>query len=180
MEFPDNEYTLKQKMVRNAYTLYDSSGDEVFSSKQELMKMKEKFPFKDPDGNEVFRVEAQNVMDIAGDYALIDSETDETIAVLKKEFTFLTESWRVEDADGKKIAQIESRGKIFGVARTISDVANFLPHKYTIQNSDDRKVGKIKGKFSFKDTYEISLNQGLENKTPILAASVTIDALEGN
>lgn len=180
MDFSDNEYTLKQKMVRNAYTLYDSSGDEVFSSKQELMKMKEKFPFKDPDGNEVFRVEAQNIMDIAGDYALVDSETEETFAVLKKEFTFLTESWKIEDADGNKIAQIESRSKIFGIARTISDVADFLPHKYTIENSEGENIGKIKGKFSIKDTYKISLNENLEHKDPILAASVTIDALEGN
>jgi Uncharacterized conserved protein len=180
MDFSDNEYTLKQKMVRNAYTLYDSSGDEVFSSKQKLMKMKEKFPFKDPDGNEVFRVEAQNVMDIAGDYALIDSETEETFAVLKKEFTFLTESWKIEDTDGNKIAQITSRSKIFGIARTISDIANFLPHKYTIEDAEGKQVGKIKGKFSIKDTYNISLDENLENKDPILAASVTIDALEGN
>jgi hypothetical protein len=41
IDFSDNSYTLKQKAVRNAYSLFDSSGEKVLSSKQKLMKMKE-------------------------------------------------------------------------------------------------------------------------------------------
>lgn len=180
IDFSDNSYTLKQKAVRNAYKLYDSSGEEVLNTKQKLFKMKEEFPFKDPDGNDAFNVKAENIMDIAGDYVITDSETEEKIAVLKKDFTILTHSWEIEDEDRNKIGHVESRGKLFGLARAFSDIAELLPHKYTIENGEGEQIGTIKGRFSLRDKYSIELDENVENKETILAAAVTIDALEGN
>jgi hypothetical protein len=41
---------LKQKAVKNAHKLYDTDEDEILSSKKKLLKAKEDFPFKDPEG----------------------------------------------------------------------------------------------------------------------------------
>lgn len=180
IDLTDNKYTLKQKAVRNAYTLYDSTGEEILSTKQKLFKMKEEFPFTDPEGNEIFTVKAENIMDIAGDYAITDSETGEKIAILKKDFTIFIHSWKIQDTEGNNLALIQSRGKLFGLLRSISDIAQLLPHKYTIEDSSGKQTGTIQGKFSLRDKYEIELEEGIQNKEAIIAAAITIDALEGN
>lgn len=180
IDFSDNSYTVKQKAVRNAYKIYDSTGKEVLRTKQKLFKMKEEFPFLDPDGNEVFTVKAQNIMDIAGDYAITDSRTGDTVAVLKKDFTFLTHSWRIQDAEGDQIAKITSRGKFVGLLRSLSGLFNLLPHKYTIE-SGNKEIGEIKQDFTLlKDRYHIELERETGNKEAIIAAAIAIDALEGN
>ncbi|AOV94988.1 hypothetical protein AQV86_03625 [Nanohaloarchaea archaeon SG9] len=180
IDFPDRKYTLKQKAVRNAYKLYDSEENEVLSAKQKLFKVKEEFPFTDPEGNEVFSVQAEQVLDIAGDYAIIDSGTDEKLAVLKKEFTFLVQKWKIQDSEGNFLAKIESRGKLMGLFRAFSDLADIFPHRYTIEDSNGDQIGIIQGKFSLRDRYVIELDENAENREAIMAAAVTIDALEGN
>lgn len=180
VELDDTDYTLKQKAVRNAYKLYDSQGEEIFSTKQKLLKAKEDFPFKDPDGNEIFRVKAQNIMDIAGDYAIIDSNTGNQVAVLEKEFTFLVHVWRIKDSEGREIAKITSRGKIIGLMRALSDIASLLPHKYTVEDSEDRNIGTIEGQFSITDTYEIHVDKDAQARELIVASCAVIDALEAN
>ena len=181
IDFNDNKYTVKQKAVRNAYKVYNSAGEEILKTKQKLFKMKEEFPFSDPEGNEVFTVKAQNIMDIAGDYAITDSETGEKVAVLKKDFTILIHSWRIHDANGMEIATIRSRGKLIGLLRSLSELFDILPHKYTITDSETRQIGEIKQSFTLlRDRYEIELDEEVENKEAILAAAITIDALEGN
>jgi hypothetical protein len=89
-------------------------------------------------------VKTENLMDIAGDYAITDAGTSEKIAVLKKDFTFLIHSWTIQDADGNELALIQSRGKFIGLLRAFTDVANFLPHKYSIENAEGESIGDIK------------------------------------
>lgn len=181
ISFPDSKYVLKQRAVRNAYTLFDSDENEVLKAKQKMFKMKEDFPFTDPEGDEIFSVKAEQVMDIAGDYAIVDSETGEKVAVLKKEFTFLVHRWHIESPSGEKIAKIESRGKAVGLLRALTNIADYLPHKYTIEDGDGEQIGTISGSFTLiKDRYEIELDEGADNREAIMAAAVTIDALEGN
>jgi uncharacterized protein YxjI len=180
IDFSDNTYTVKQKAVRNAYRVYNSAGEEILNTKQKLFKMKEEFPFKDPEGNEVFTVKAENVMDIAGDYAITDPETGKKIAILKKDFTILVHSWRIEDTEGNLIGHVESRGKVFGLLRALSDIFQLLPHRYTIEDGEGQQIGTIEGQFSFRDRYEINLEGEIQKKEAILAAAITIDALEGN
>jgi uncharacterized protein YxjI len=62
-------------LVRNKYKATDRTGQTVIRGKQKMLKMKEEFPFVDPQGNEVFTVKAAGVIDVAGNYAIIDSAT---------------------------------------------------------------------------------------------------------
>jgi uncharacterized protein YxjI len=181
IDFSDDKYTVKQNLVRNKYTVYDSSGNKVLGAKQKMFKMKEEFPFTDADGNVVFRIKAKRRLDIAGDYGIIDEATGETIAILTKEFSVLTHNWRIKDPDTDGlIASIESRGKVMGLLRSLIDFAEFIPHKYTIYNADRDEIGKIKGKWSLKDKYEVALGElGNIPREAVISAAVTVDALEG-
>lgn len=182
VDFTDDTYTVRQSFIRNKYGVYNSSGEKVLGAKQKLFKMKEEFPFTDPEGNVVFRIKAKRRLDIAGDYGIIDEETGDTVATLNKEFSIFKHVWRIKDpeTDGL-IATIESRGKLVGVLRSFSDLADLLPHKYTIYSADGDQIGSIKGKFSLKDTYKLELGElGNIPKEVVVAASVAIDALEDN
>ncbi len=179
LDLSDNKYILRQKAIRNAYTLENSRGKEILKSKQKLFKMKEKFPFLDSNGNEVFSIEAQNLMDIAGDYAVTDPKGDK-MATLSNEFTLLTHVWHIKDEDESVIAVIRSRGKLFGLLRGFIDIMEFFPHKYTIEDSDEAEIGQIQGKFGIRDKYVIDLDEGVERKELVLACAVAVDALEGN
>mgnify|MGYP006934450932 CR=1 FL=1 len=181
IDFSDDNYTVKQSLVRNKYKVMDSSGEKILGAKQKMFKMKEEFPFTDAEGNVVFRIKAQRRMDISGDYGIVDEATGETVAVLRKEFSLLTHNWKIKDpeTDGL-IASIESRGKLMGLLRSFSGLANIIPHKYTIYNADRDEIGKIKGKLSLKDTYSVGLGElGKVPREAVVAAAVTIDALEG-
>lgn len=182
IDFSDDKYTVKQSFVRNKYSVYDSEGTKIIGAKQKLFKMKEEFPFTDSKGNVVFRIKAKRRLDIAGDYGIIDEETGETVVTLTKEFSIFKHVWRIKDpeTDGL-IATVESRGKAVGALRHLSDIAGFLPHKYTIYNSDRDEIGRIKGKFSLRDAYKVELGElGNIPKEAVVATAVTIDALEAN
>jgi len=174
-------YTVTQNLVRNKYTVKNSDGEEILQAKQKMFKMKEEFPFIDPDGNTVFTVKAKRRLDIAGDYGLIDEETGENIATLEKEFSILTHNWKIKDPEKDALmATIESRGRIMGLLRSLVSLLEFLPHKYTIYNSDRDEIGEIRGKFSLKDRYEIEIGElGKIPREAIIAAAISVDALEG-
>lgn len=75
IDLTDDNYTVEQSLVRNKYKATDRTGQTVIRGKQKMLKMKEEFPFVDPQGNEVFTVKAAGVIDVAGNYAIIDSAT---------------------------------------------------------------------------------------------------------
>ncbi|MCO8246813.1 MULTISPECIES: LURP-one-related family protein [unclassified Haladaptatus] len=177
----DDEYTVKQSYFRNKYKVYDEGGNLVLKSKQKLFKMKEEFPFFDADGNTVFRVKAKNVLDVAGDYVLVDERTDEPVIVLSKDFTIFHHHWTIKTPDGAEVAEVESRSAIIEALRSFSTLFSFLPHRYTISGPDGNSIGEIEGRFSLRDVYDISVEESnAVSKTALVAAAIAIDALEGN
>jgi uncharacterized protein YxjI len=56
-----------------------------------------------------------------------------------------------------------------------------IPHKYEITDADGNHVGNIDGQFSFRDRYEISIDDASSvPKETVIAAAMVIDALQGN
>ena len=178
--FDDDRYLVRQSFIRNKYAVYDSENSLVLRAKQKMFKMKEEFPFTDADGNVVFRIKAKRRMDIAGDYGIVDEETGETVAVLTKEFSLLTHNWKIKDAETDGLlASIESRGKMMGLLRSLTDLAKIIPYKYRIYNADRDEIGSIKGRWSLRDEYDVELGElGNVPREAVVAAAVTVDALE--
>ncbi len=182
IDFSDTEYTIKQSLVRNKYEIFDSSETLILKAKQKLFKMKEEFPFTDPDGNVVFRIKADRRLDIAGKYRIIDEETGEKVGLLSKEFTLLKHVWKVKDPElDDVLATIESRSAAIEFLRTMSDLFSLLPHRYSITGQEEENLGTLQGRFSLKDTYDLELEkEDFPGKEVVVASAVTIDALEGN
>ena len=179
IDFTSENYTVKQRFIRNKYEIF--SGDQlILKAKQDLFKLKEKFPFVNEKGEEVFTIKAEQMLDIAGDYTIVDSVTGEEKAVLSKKFTFLKQVWKVKSTDGRVLAKIESRSSLVELLRSLSDIMSLIPHKYSIEDGKGRQIGSIKGRFSLRDTYDVHVEKDVEGREAIIASAVTIDALEGN
>lgn len=182
LDLTDDEYTVVQSLIRNKYKAYDGDGNLVLRGKQKMFKLKEEFPFVDADGDPVFTVKASGVFDFAGDYALVDDRTDETVVVLEHQFTLLVDKWRIRDPDtGNQIAEIASKSKVVSALRHLHAVFSLIPHEYEITDGDGGHVGTIDGRFSIKDKYDVTIDDdtGIP-KEAVVAAAMVVDAIEGN
>ncbi|MFW6436959.1 MAG: LURP-one-related/scramblase family protein [Halococcoides sp.] len=182
VDLNDDEYTVVQSMIRNKYRAEDAAGNVVLRGKQKMFKMKEEFPFTDGDGTEVFTVKAGGIIDIAGNYVLSDAQTGDSVVVLDNDFSIFQDTWRVRDADTEEVlAKIDSRGALVTLARHYLPLGWLIPHKYEITDSDGDHVGTIEGRISLKDTYDITIDDASSvPKEAIVAASMVIDAIQGN
>jgi uncharacterized protein YxjI len=123
------------------------------------------------------------VIDIAGNYAIIDSATGEEVAILDNDYSILQDTWRIRDAQTEApVAKIESRGAAVTIARNaVPFLGPLIPHKYEITDADGDHVGNIDGQFSFRDRYEISIDDASDvPKEAVIAAAMVIDAIQGN
>ncbi|PSP63713.1 hypothetical protein BRC77_06280 [Halobacteriales archaeon QH_8_64_26] len=154
-----DRYVIKQSYVRSKYRVEDDAGDTVLQGKKKRFKIKEEFPFTDPEGNVVFRVKAANVFDVAGNYTLIDEASGDAFAVIEKVYTLFKHVYHIRSPD--------------------VGVLGLLPHSYSITGPDDSRIGTIEEKLSLRDTYVVEVGEtGEAPREAILAAAIAIDALE--
>ncbi len=136
IELTDDRYTVEQGLIRNKFRALDDDGDVVLRGKQKMLKLKEQFPFVDGDDEEVFEVNAGSMLDVAGDYTLTDSRTDEDVVVLDNDYSLLQDTWKIRDADTEaKLAEINSRGALTTMARNLLPLGELIPHKYEITDA---------------------------------------------
>ena len=182
LELTDDRYEVVQSLFRNKYKATDSAGNVVLRGKQKMFKLKEEFPFTDGDGNPAFTVKAGGILDVAGNYALIDDETDQPVVVLDENYTLFHDKWKIRDPDTEAvIATIESKSRLVSFLRHISEIFSLIPHKYEITDPNGGHVGTIDGQFAFKDKYTVTIDDASDvPKEAVVAAAMVIDALEGN
>jgi uncharacterized protein YxjI len=90
------------------------------------------------------------------------------------------ENWTIRDPDsGDQLATIRSKNKLLSALRHVISVTNLIPNKYEIFDADGDHVGDIKGKFSLRDTYTVSIDDASTvPKEAVIAAACILDALE--
>jgi uncharacterized protein YxjI len=182
VDLTGDEYRVVQHLMRNKYKVYDGDGTEILRAKQKLLRMKEEFPFVSPDGERIFTIKAQSILDHAGDYTIFEAETDEPVAVLEKKWTLLKHVWKIRDPDDERLlARIESGSLVTELLRNINVIASLIPHSYDIEDADGDRIGSIDGQLSLKDTYDITIeSSGDTPREALVASAIAIDALEGN
>jgi len=180
VDLDDDRYEVKQSAIRNKYTVRDSAGNVVLSGKQKMFKLKEEFPFVTGDGDDAFTVKAGGIMDVAGNYAIIDADTGEEVVVLDEDYSLFVENWTVRDPEtGEGLATIRSKNKLLSALRHLVGAANLFPNKYEIFDADGGHVGDIEGKFSLRDAYTVTVDDASDvPKEAVIAAACVLDALE--
>ncbi|GAA0715965.1 uncharacterized protein YxjI [Halorubrum trapanicum] len=180
VDLSDDRYEVKQSMVRNKYTVRDGAGNVVLRGKQKMFKLKEEFPFVTGDDEDAFSVKAGGIMDIGGNYAIVDAGTDEEVVVLDEDYSLFVENWTVRDPEtGEALATIQSKNKLLSALRHLVGAANLIPNKYEIFDADGGHVGDIEGEFSMRDAYTVTVDDASDvPKEAVIAAACILDALE--
>ena len=180
LDLSDDRYEVKQSAVRNKYTVRDGAGTVVLRGKQKMFKLKEEFPFVTGDGADAFTVKAGGIMDVAGNYAIIDAGTGEEVVVLDEDLSLFVENWTIRDPEtGTALATIRSKSKPLSALRHLVSVANLVPNKYEIFDADGDHVGDIEGKFSLRDAYTVSVDDASDvPREAVIASACILDALE--
>jgi len=182
LDLTDDHYVVEQSFIRNRYRAKDDSGDVVLRGKQKLFKLKEQFPFVDGDGNDVFTVNAGRMLDVAGNYALTDARTGEELVVLDNDFSVFQDTWRIRDADtGSELAELNSRGALYTVARHYLPLGWLIPHRYEITDASGGHVGTIESRVTLRDRYDVTIDDASSvPKEPVVAAAMVIDAIQNH
>ena len=180
VDLSDDRYEVKQSLVRNKYAVRDSAGDVVLRGKQKMFKLKEEFPFVTGDGEDAFSVKAGGIIDVGGNYAIVDAGTGEEVVVLDEDYSLFVENWTVRDPDtGEALATIQSKNKLLSGLRHLVGAANLIPNKYEIFDADGGHVGDIEGQFSMRDAYTVTIDDASDvPKEAVVAAACILDALE--
>jgi uncharacterized protein YxjI len=152
----------------------------VLEGRKKRLRIREEFPFTDPDGNVVFRLKAKNVFDVVGGYTLTDEASGEAFAVLEKELAFFKHVYRIRSPDGELLATIESESALVMALKDAIGFLSVLPHSYSITGPDGSAIGSIKERFSLRDTYTVEIDTAGDTPREAILAAAAIDALEEN
>lgn len=188
IDLSGSQYTVEQtgrdKNFRPEYEARDVAGNTIFRTTYQMYEGKDEFPFVDADDTEICLVKAIDTWDIAGDYLLTDSHTDEELVILDNDLSLLQDTWRLRDVDDHSLlAEINSRGALITIARKLLPAGQGIAHKYDITDSEGNPVGSIEGEFALFDfdQYEITLTDTSSVPTePVVIAAIVIDAIQGN
>lgn len=189
IDLTDDKYTIKQRFFFNRYHIYDERGDLLLKAKQKLFRLKEEFPFTDSEGNSIFHVKAESMVDAGGDYTLKDEQDDEPIVILDRKYTLFRHRWRLRDPETEELlAKVHSENETVELIRWVGNlipyvpnIFAFIPHSYLVESREGEVLAKLEGRLSIRDIYELKVEEtGTVPKEALVAGSIAIDALEGN
>ncbi len=137
-----NVYRIRKKVwaIGNKYWIEDANGKIIGFSKQKILKFKEDIRIYTDENmdKEIFKIQQQQILDIWGTFAVIDSQTNTTLGYIKRKAlmsTFAWDEWDVYDASNQLIGGIhESQG--LGLLRKYLPGGALIPEKMTMKIKD--------------------------------------------
>jgi uncharacterized protein YxjI len=156
-----NLYRIRKKVlaIGNKYWIEDSIGNILAFSKQKLLRLKEDVRVYSDENmeQELFRIQQQQIVDLWGTFAVIDSRTDGVLGYLRSKAlksSFLWDEWDVLDANKQNIGGIhESVGR--GLLRKYVPGGSIVPEKMTLK-LNNVPIAEINQQFKIiGDTWEL-------------------------
>ena len=181
--FSSDSYLVEQ-LIRPIANLYRVSADgrPVAFARQKKLALREDLRFfADEDENEeIFRIKARSVVDIAGTYDVTAADGTR-IGALGKVFgvSLFLSTWRVLGAGGEEIAQAQERNVVVALLRRFADLP--LPFHFDIRSADGRALGSLNRAMSIRDRYELDLSGDVERSIDRrlgVALAVGLDAFQ--
>lgn len=157
-----NYYRLRKKVFALAaqYWIEDQGGGSLGYSKQKLLKLKEDIRVYTDERmtTELFRIQQQQIIDVWGTFAVIDSASNTVLGYVRRKglsSTFIADEWEIQDPNRQLIGGIyEKTGR--GLARKWIPGGKLIPEKMTLELGG-RPVAEINQQFKIVgDIWEIS------------------------
>ncbi|RLF36479.1 MAG: hypothetical protein DRN03_03620, partial [Thermoplasmata archaeon] len=145
-------YRVRKKVltIGNKYWIEDEDGNVIGFTKQKLLKLKEDIRVYTDESmsQEVFRIQQEQIMDVWGKFAVIDSASDRILGYIKRKALksgFLWDEWEIYDANENLIGRVEE-SKGLGLVRKYVPGGALVPEKMKVK-LDGREVAEINQKF---------------------------------
>jgi hypothetical protein len=142
-----NYYRIRKKALSpwNKYWIEDYSKNILGFSKQKMFKLKEDIRIYTDEGmqTEMFRIQQQEIVDLWGTFAVIDSSTNIILGYIKRKAlksTFAWDEWEILDGHKKPIGGIDEE-HARGLVRKLPG-GGLIPEKMTLL-LDDEPVAEI-------------------------------------
>jgi uncharacterized protein YxjI len=156
-----NYYRIRKKVVAiaNQYWIEDQQGTSLGYTKQKLLKLKEDIRvYTDESMNtELFRLQQEQIMDMWGTFAILDSGTNVCVGKLKRQAVMsglVKDEYLLLDPGGRQVGRVvESAGR--GLARKWVPGGALIPEHVAVE-FNGREVAQIKQQFKIiGDIWEI-------------------------
>ena len=145
-------YRVRKKVltIGNKYWIEDENGNVIGFTKQKLLKLKEDIRVYTDESmsQEVFRIQQEQIMDVWGKFAVIDSASDRILGYIKRKALksgFLWDEWEIYDANENLMGRVEE-SKGLGLVRKYVPGGALVPEKMKVM-LDGREVAEINQKF---------------------------------
>ena len=194
---PSGDRFLVKQLIRPLVNLYevfalapgsDQPGEQVAFVRQKRAALREDIrAFRDAtEQEEVFRIKARSVVDIAGRYDVTDP-AGSRLGTLEKVFgkSLLRSTWRVLDPEGAEVLTAAESSIAVAIGRRVKDLlplGELLPLPYHFSfDRDGRRVGELRRVSGLRDRYTLDVSGDVERSVDrrlAIALAVALDALQ--
>ena len=155
-----NFYRIRKKVLAltNQYWIENGQNAIVGYTKQKMFAFKEDIRIFTDDSmtQELFRIKQQQILDVWGTFAVIDSPTNQTVGMIRRSISsvLLEDEWYILDPFGGQIGRvIERTGR--GLARKYVPLGNLIPEQVLVEFYG-QQVTEIKQQFKIiGDIWEV-------------------------
>ena len=153
-----NNYTIRKKVMTlwNKYWLEDAAGNVIGFSKMKMLKFKEDIRlFTDESmSHELFSIKQEQIVDMWGSFAIIDSATNQSLGFIKRGFfsEFGRDAWELQNQNRQVIGRIFEKSLGRALARKYMPGGALVPEQMTVElngqpiaqiNQDFKIIGDI-------------------------------------
>ena len=194
--FGEDRYVVKQliRPMVNLYEVYtaaggsDQPGERVAFVRQKRMALKEDLrAFRDDsETDEVFRIKARSMMDIAGRYDVTDPG-GAVLGTLAKVFgaSLLRSTWRVLGPGEQELMTAQESSMPVAILRRVAAQLPYgellpIPYHFTFAR-DGAEVGGLRRIYGLRDQYALDLTGDGErtiDRRLAIALAIALDALQ--
>ena len=161
-----------------------SAGEAVARIDRAAFKARERLDAYATDGQLMFTVQAQQLLDVGGRYVVTDA-AGERIGELRKLFleSLVRSTWEVWDGAGSLVATVRERSALLAVTRRLIDVIPLpIPYHFDISAPNGAPIGTFRRLRTVRDRYALELPDDpgrTIDRRLALALAVALDALQG-
>jgi len=160
-----NFYRIRKKVIAitNQYWIEDARGTSLGYSKQKLLALREDIRIFTDDSmtTEVFRVKQEQVMDMWGTFAVLDSATGACVGKLRRQALksgFFKDEYLLLDSYGQTVGRIAERSGR-GLLRKYVPLGGLVPEQLVIE-FQGQEVAEIKQQFKvIGDIWEVDCSR---------------------
>lgn len=153
-----NHYRIRKKVlaIGNKYWIEDYNGNIIGFTKQKVFKLKEDIRIYTDESmtSELFRIMQEQILDVWGTFAIIDSQTNQAIGYIKRGFLseFGRDAWELQNINRIPFGRIFEKSLGRALARKYLPGGGLVPEKMTVElnnqpiaevNQDFKIIGDI-------------------------------------